>query len=47
VIGTVFLAAAETFFFFSMLELLWRWLAKKFAPQFFEKHPSLVLNPAQ
>jgi undecaprenyl-diphosphatase len=47
VIGTVFLAAAETFFVLAMLELLWRWLAKKFAPQFFEKHPSLVLNPAQ
>jgi undecaprenyl-diphosphatase len=45
VIGTVFLAAAEVFFILALLELLWRWLAPKFAPQIFARHPSLVINP--
>ena len=45
VIGTVFLAAAETFFILAMLELLWRWLAPKWAPQVFARHPTLVVNP--
>ena len=47
VIGTVFLAAAETFFILATLELIWRWAAKRWAPRIFERHPSLVVNPAE
>ncbi len=47
VIGTVFLAAAETFFMLAVLELFWRWLARRWAPELFARHPSLVVNPAE
>jgi undecaprenyl-diphosphatase len=47
VIGTVFLAAAETFFTLAVLELLWHWLARRWAPQLFARHPSLVVNPTE
>src|SRR5712692_5214441 len=47
VIGTVFLAAAETFFILAALELIWRWAAKRWAPRIFERHPSLVVNPVE
>ena len=47
VIGTVFLAAAETFFILALLELLWRRFAPKWAPQVFARHPTLVVNPAE
>jgi len=47
VVGTIFLAAAETFFILAMLELLWRFAARKFAQRVFEKHPGLIINPAQ
>ena len=47
VIGTVFLAAAETFFILVALELLWRRLAPKWAPQVFARHPTLVVNPGE
>ena|SRR5438477_3396716 len=47
VIGTVFLAAAETFFILAALELIWRWLGRKIAPGIFERHPTLVVNPAR
>ena len=46
VIGTIFLAAAETFFILATLELIWRW-AKRWAPQIFARHPSLVVRPAE
>jgi undecaprenyl-diphosphatase len=46
VIGTVFLAAAETFFILAALELLWRRFAPKWAPQVFARHPTLVVNPS-
>src|SRR5436309_12135403 len=46
VIATVFLAAAEAFFILTVLELFWRKAVSRFAPQFFERHPSLVVNPA-
>jgi undecaprenyl-diphosphatase len=45
VIGTVFLAAAETFLILALLELLWRWGAKRFAPSFYERHSGLVIQP--
>jgi undecaprenyl-diphosphatase len=47
VIGTVFLAAGETFLILAALELLWRRLAPKWAPQVFARHPTLVVNPAE
>jgi undecaprenyl-diphosphatase len=47
VIGTVFLAAAETFFVLAVLEILWRWLAPKWMPQIFARHPGLIGNPAE
>ena len=46
VIGTVFLAAAETFFILAALELIWRRAAKRFAPTIYERHPGLVIQPA-
>jgi len=46
ILGTVFLAGAETFFALAILELLWRWGAKRFGPRVFERHPSLVINPS-
>src|SRR6266480_2295921 len=39
VIGTVFLAAAETFFVLAALELIWRLAVKRFAPTIYERHP--------
>jgi undecaprenyl-diphosphatase len=47
VIGTVFLAAAETFFILAALELLWRRFAPKLAPHVFARHPTLVVSPAE
>jgi undecaprenyl-diphosphatase len=47
VIGTVFLAAAETFFILAALELIWRWTAKRWTPRIFERHPSLIVNPTE
>jgi undecaprenyl-diphosphatase len=47
VIGTVFLAVAESFFILAALELLWRRFAPKWAPQVFAGHPTLVVNPAE
>ena len=47
VIGTIFLAAAETFFVLAALELIWRWAGRKWAPRIFERHPGLVVNPTE
>lgn len=47
VIGTVFLAVAESFFILAALELLWRRFAPKWAPQVFARYPTLVVNPAE
>ena len=47
VIGTVFLAAAETFFILAALELIWRWAGKKWTPGIFARHPTLIVNPAE
>jgi undecaprenyl-diphosphatase len=47
VIGTFFLAAAETFFILAALELIWRWLGRKLAAGMFQRHPTLVVNPAR
>jgi undecaprenyl-diphosphatase len=47
VVGTIFLAAAETFFILAALELIWRRAAQRWAPQIFERHPGLVVNPTE
>src|SRR6266567_1363308 len=47
VIGTIFLAAAETFFILAALELIWRWAAKRWAPAIFGLHRTLVVNVGQ
>ncbi|HJX98238.1 MAG TPA: phosphatase PAP2 family protein [Chthoniobacterales bacterium] len=46
IIGTIFLAAAETFLILAVLEIIWRRAAKRFAPAIYERHPGLVINPA-
>jgi undecaprenyl-diphosphatase len=46
IIGTMFLAAAETFFVLAILEMIWRRAAKRFAPSLYENHPGLVIQPA-
>ena len=47
VIGTLFLAAGETLLIIAALELIWRWTAKKWAPEMFARHPTLVVDPAE
>src|SRR5947199_1825172 len=47
VIGTIFLATAETFFILAALELIWRWAAKRWAPAIFGLHRTLVVNVGQ
>jgi membrane-associated phospholipid phosphatase len=47
VIGTLFLAAGETLLIIAALELIWRWAAKKWAPEMFARHPTLVVDPAE
>ncbi len=45
VIGTLFLAAGETLLIIAALELIWRWAARKWAPEMFARHPALVVDP--
>jgi undecaprenyl-diphosphatase len=47
ILGTVFLAAAETFFILALLEWLWRKLAPKFSPEIFAAHSGLVITPSE
>jgi undecaprenyl-diphosphatase len=46
VVATVFLAAGEALLFIAILEWLWRMLAKRWRPQLFARHPSLIGLPA-
>ena len=45
VIATLFLAAGEALVCLGIFELLWRKFACKWAPEFFARHPSLVVDP--
>jgi undecaprenyl-diphosphatase len=47
VVGTLFLAAGETFLIIAAVELFWRWAARKWAPEIFAGHPTLVVDPAE
>lgn len=43
VFATFFLAAGETLLVLALLELLWRWVAPRFAPALYDRHPSLIV----
>jgi undecaprenyl-diphosphatase len=47
IIATLFLAVGETLLIIAALELVWRWAAQKWAPQTFERHPSLIVRPGE
>jgi undecaprenyl-diphosphatase len=47
VIATLFLAVGETLLILAALEAIWRWAARKWAPQIFARHPTLIVNAAQ
>jgi undecaprenyl-diphosphatase len=44
ILGTLFLAAGETLIVIGLLELIWRRSAHRWAPEIFEKHPTLTVN---
>src|SRR5213075_1773311 len=45
VIATFFLSAGETLLIIGLLELIWRTVVRKWSPQFFARHPSLIAQP--
>jgi membrane-associated phospholipid phosphatase len=47
VIATLFLAAGETLLILAALELIWKWAAKKWAPEMFARHPGLIVRPGE
>jgi undecaprenyl-diphosphatase len=47
VLATFFLATGETLLILGALELLWRWVAPKWMPDIYTRHPSLMVNPAR
>jgi undecaprenyl-diphosphatase len=47
VLATLFLATGETLLILGALELLWRWAAPKWAPKIYQRHPSLIVDPAR
>jgi undecaprenyl-diphosphatase len=42
VVATVFLATGETLLILGLLELLWRWAARRWLPDLYERHPTLL-----
>src|SRR5206468_12750826 len=44
VIATFFLAGGETLLLLGLLALIWRSAGRKWAPQAFARHPSLIAN---
>jgi undecaprenyl-diphosphatase len=46
VVASLFLAAGETLLILALLELVWRWAARKWAPAILARHPSLLFDPA-
>src|SRR5213596_2716413 len=44
VIATFFLAGGETLLLLGLFELIWRSAGRKWAPQVFARHPSLIAN---
>ena len=47
VLATAFMAAGETLLSLAVLEILWRQLAPRFAPDLFARHPRLIGNAAR
>ncbi len=45
VISTFFLAAGEALLMMAVFELLWKWLAPRWAPAIFARHPRLIGEP--
>jgi len=45
VIATFFLAGGETLLLLGLFELIWRITGRKWAPQIFARHPSLIARP--
>jgi undecaprenyl-diphosphatase len=45
VLATAFMAAGETLLFIALIELLWRWMAARWAPKLFAQHPRLIGTP--
>jgi undecaprenyl-diphosphatase len=43
IFATFFLAVGETLLVLAALELLWRWVAPRFAPVLYDRHPSLIV----
>lgn len=43
IFATFFLAAGETLLILAALELLWRWIAPRFAAALYDRHPSLIV----
>ncbi|TMP95689.1 MAG: phosphatase PAP2 family protein, partial [Verrucomicrobia bacterium] len=46
VLATVFLAAGQALVMFGFFELIWRTMAKKWAPNIYARHPSLFVGHA-
>jgi undecaprenyl-diphosphatase len=42
VIATLFLAIGETLLILGLLELAWRWLAPRWLPNLYDRHPTLL-----
>jgi undecaprenyl-diphosphatase len=45
VLATLFLATGEILLIVGALELLWRWVAPKWMPDIYTRHPSLMVDP--
>jgi|SRR5450755_2155030 len=45
VLATAFMAAGETLLLIALIELLWRWIAGRWAPKLFAQHPRLIGTP--
>lgn len=44
VLATTLLAAGETLLILGLLEIIWRSLGQRFAPQIYQRHPRLVVD---
>jgi undecaprenyl-diphosphatase len=44
ILGTLFLATGETLIIIGLLELIWRQIARRWAPEIYARHASLIAN---
>jgi undecaprenyl-diphosphatase len=47
IVATFFLAAGETLLVLAVLELIWRWAARRCAPQLYLRHPRLLADATE